>query len=79
MSIMNAHEQMEQHIAAAARRFVSKAVAVAIDDGIGKEEDRDATVVTCLGQAIRTYCLEADYGDGRRHVEGIFKDSEDEE
>lgn len=76
---MNAHEQMEQHIAAAARRFVSKAVSVAIDDGIVKEEDRDVTIIVALSSAIRTHCIECDMGDGMVHIKGAFKNLEDAE
>lgn len=67
---MNAHEQMEQHIAAAARRFVSKAVAVAIDDGQIDDRDRDAAIVACLVQALQTHCMEAGFSDWRAYVVG---------
>ncbi len=65
---MNAHEQMEQHIAAAARRFVSKAVAVAIDDGQIDDRDRHAAIVACLVLALQTHCMEAGFSDWRAYV-----------
>lgn len=67
---MNAHEQMEQHIAAGLRRFASRCVDACIEHRQIDDRDRDAAIVACLVQALQTHCMEAGFSDWRAYVVG---------